>query len=83
MGEQMNEQQNGLICAWQLDGSGGGVRLDWHGVLAWQPAGAPLWVHLDYAVDASRDWLLNLDLISPLVADALLSDESRSLSDFG
>ncbi len=37
----------GLICAYFLDGQGGGTAPDWTGVETWAPEQGVLWMHLD------------------------------------
>ncbi len=68
---------DGLICAYLLDGAGGGKALDWAGVRAWRPADGLLWVHLDRLAEPVRDWLLNESGISPVIAESLLAEEPR------
>jgi len=69
----------GLICAYRLDGKGGGEEIDWAGVRAWKPGGGGLWVHLDRSEQAARDWLGESDL-DPLVVGALLAEDTRPRS---
>jgi len=71
--------KDGLICAYRLDGEGGGQETDWTGVRAWKPGDGLLWVHLDRSAQAAQDWLGKSGL-NPLVADALLADDSRPRS---
>ncbi len=69
--------ETGLICAWLLDGAGGGRALDWEGVRAWTPEEGPLWVHLDYAKDDSQAWLADDANLPPVIRQALLADDPR------
>lgn len=68
---------DGLICAYVLDGRGGGKPLDWAGVQAWQPGDGPLWVHLNRLDDRVGDWVLDESGIDPVIARALLSEDPR------
>lgn len=73
----MGNTDRGLLCAWQLDGRGGGRRLDWPGIEAWDERAGPLWVHLDRGAPSTRDWLVEKVGLSELVADALMASETR------
>lgn len=79
--EHQSERQppeiDGLICAYLLDGAGGGTALDWAGVRAWTPGDGVLWVHLDRLVEPARAWMLNESGISQVVSETLLADETR------
>jgi zinc transporter len=73
----MNESQ-GLIYACRLDGRGGAVPIDWSEIRAGLPEGGePVWLHLDYSAPEARSWLLDESGLDPIVAQALLSDETR------
>jgi zinc transporter len=76
MSEKMNNG-GGLIHAWLLDGAGGGRRLDMADIESWAPEQGVLWVHLDYTSEAARQWLQNSAGLEELVADALLTEETR------
>ena len=45
----MEMNNDGLIAAYILDGTGGGKHLGWDGIAAWKPEQGILWVHLDYS----------------------------------
>jgi len=64
--------ERGLICAWVLDGSGGGRALDWDGVRAWKPEDAPMWIHLDYAQGDSQEWLAGEAALPPVIRCAAM-----------
>jgi zinc transporter len=68
---------DGLVTAHLLDGHGGSRVLDWEGVRLWTPEDGLLWVHLDFTVPQGRDWLLKDAGLDPLVAEALVQDETR------
>jgi zinc transporter len=69
--------EKGLINAMLLDGEGGGRRLDWSGVHGWKPGQGLLWVHLDFTSEYAQQWLLEASGLDPLVANALIADETR------
>jgi zinc transporter len=73
----MNDERDGLICAYLLDGEGHGRKLAWGEIRDWRPEQGILWVHLDFSIDYSRQWIMQEADISPVVAQALLADESR------
>lgn len=68
---------DGLICAYLLDGEGGGKTLDWAGVREWTPGDGLLWVHLDRLAEPACDWLLKESGIAPVIGEALLAEETR------
>lgn len=72
---------DGLICAFLLDGQGGGRRLDWDGVRAWKPEDGVLWVHLDRTAPGARRWLERESGLDRLAAAAMLAEESRPRSE--
>jgi len=67
----------GLINAVVLDGKGGGRALDWQGIHAWTPAQGVLWVHLDFTAAQTQAWLFQDSGLEPLIAEALVADETR------
>lgn len=68
---------DGLINAVLLDGKGGGRLLDWEGIRAWSADQGALWVHLDYTSDEAQGWLNEESGLEPLIAGALIADETR------
>ena len=75
--EQQTADIDGLICAYLLDGEGGGTGFDWAQVRAWTPGDGLLWVHLDRLAEPARDWLLNESGIAPVISESLLAEETR------
>lgn len=71
---------NGLIHAYLLDGKGGARNLTWAEVDAWKPAQGSLWVHLDYSDAQAQSWVSDAAQLDPLVAAALLTEETRPRS---
>ncbi len=74
-------QQDGLVCAYLLDGAGGGELLDWEGVRAAADRDGLVWVHLDRQALGCRRWLAEDAGVAPIVRDALLAEESRPRCD--
>ena len=69
--------QPGLRFASVLDRKGGCRDLDWDGVRQWRAEDGFLWLHLERDDDTAAEWLRHESGIDPLVALALLADESR------
>lgn len=69
--------QPGLRFAALLDRKGGCRDLDWEGVAAWKPQDGFLWIHLERDHPTAADWVSQSSGVDPLVAMALLADESR------
>ncbi|HYG86542.1 MAG TPA: CorA family divalent cation transporter [Azospirillum sp.] len=67
----------GLRFACRLDGNGGSTNLDWSGVTRWQGGDGVLWIHLEREDPATAQWLRCSAGIDPVIADALLAEESR------
>jgi zinc transporter len=73
----MNES-DGIIHAYRLDGLGGGAPIGWSEIDAWSPeASKPIWLHLDYSEPRVQSWLTERSGLDPIVAEALLADETR------
>lgn len=69
--------QPGLRFAALLDRTGGCTDLDWDGIARWKPEDGFLWIHLERDDPAAAAWVREKSGIDPLVALALLADESR------
>ena len=76
MSEKM-KNSGGLIHAYLLDGAGGGRRLEMAELDSWAPEQGVLWMHFDYTNEDARQWLRNNSGLEGLVADALLTEETR------
>ncbi|ATC95734.1 zinc transporter ZntB [Pseudoalteromonas tunicata] len=70
-------KNQGLIHALLLDGAGGAKPLNAHEVRSWQPEQGQLWLHFDYGVEQSQDWIQQDLGLEPLVIDSLLAGETR------
>lgn len=73
----MTADDDPLVCAYVLDGNGGGRELDWAGIGAHRRDAGPLWLHLDRASPATRAWLQTTGGLEPLIVEALLAEETR------
>lgn len=69
-------EQDGMICAYRFDGQGGGRDLTWDTL---PPAADShgIWVHLHLEGARTRDWIASESGVSPIVAEALLYEETR------
>ncbi len=70
----------GLIHALLLDGSGGKTDVPWGSTDEWEPAQGCLWLHLNFKDPAIQELLSNSSGLSEIVANALVSDETRPRS---
>lgn len=71
--------EQGLVAAYVLDGDGGGRAVGFPEIDAWAPDRGVLWVHL-HRGQLSRQWLTEKSGLEPLVAEALLAEETRPRS---
>lgn len=69
--------QQALVYGYVFDGKGGGRAIDLLQAESWQPEQGILWLHFDYTHPQARDWVENRAALDPLVAEALLQEESR------
>lgn len=70
-------EPGGLICAYLLDGSGGGEQLSWPSIEAWTPEQGILWLYLDYKGEHAERWLAEDSGLDPLIREALLAQDPR------
>ena len=71
------KKRDSLICAWILDGQGGGRDVWWPQIDEWKPETGVLWVHLDYRASESQLWLRKSSGLDPVVVEALLTEDTR------
>lgn len=71
------DDHDGLICAYILDGKGGGKEADWPDIRVWREELGVLWVHLDRTGEDSASWLINESGVDPIIVDALMMEEIR------
>ncbi|QSR36301.1 zinc transporter ZntB [Marinobacterium iners] len=60
-----------------LDGRGGARSLSSEELERWQPEDGILWLHLDYTLDSTRQWLEQDSGLPELAIDALLAENTR------
>jgi zinc transporter len=70
-------RRDGLINAFLFDGQGGAKTLDWAGIDAWTPDSGMLWLHLDYATPAVKEWLDKKSGIDEIILEALTDPDPR------
>ncbi len=68
--------EDGLIFAYRLNGSGGGQQIGWSEIRKGSQ-GDLLWIHLNYLGTEARRWLMEESNIDPLICEALLAAETR------
>lgn len=75
----MDEQGDagGLLCAYELDGQGGGRKLDWPALQKGPEPDKQRWVHLNFSNPNVNKWIRHSAGLDPFVAEAMLSDDSR------
>ena len=66
-----------LVCAYLLDGRGGGIAADWTAIENWDPMQGLLWIHLDSNLPAAHTWLENKSGLSLLTRESLLDEGTR------
>ena len=62
---------------WAIDGQGNGRLLPWKPGEVMPKITGLSWLHLSYADEAARDWLLQADLLDTPVAESLIDEETR------
>ncbi|MEI8395153.1 MAG: CorA family divalent cation transporter [Rhodospirillaceae bacterium] len=67
----------GLRFACLLDGRGSATHMTWANVWDWEPADGLLWVHLERDDPAAQEWVRVDSGLDPLVAEALLAEDTR------
>lgn len=67
----------GLRFAVLLDGQGGCQTLDMAGLCRWTPDDGIVWLHFERDHPAAAEWITTKGGFDPLVAEALLEEESR------
>jgi zinc transporter len=76
----MSEQTEALICAYQLDGKGGGKALDWQAINSQQEMTGTVWIHLDYTAPSAHEWLEQHSGLDEISVATLLAEETRPRS---
>ncbi|MBL0372067.1 zinc transporter ZntB [Rhizobium sp. KVB221] len=70
-------EEPGLRFALLLDGQGGGKALTMAQLCEWQPEDGIGWFHFEHNHPATTDWVSTKGGFDPLVAEALLAEDSR------
>lgn len=73
--------ESGLRFACVINGKGGCEERDWQGVQAWRSEHGFLWIHLERDTPEAIAWIRQKSGLDPLIAQALLDDESRPTID--
>jgi len=73
---------DGLVCAYVLDGNGGGRDISWEELYGGFSNDRFLWVHLQRTGVKGRKWLFEKSGIDPVIADTLLGSEEQSTEDW-
>ena len=60
-----------------LDGRGGARELTGEQIMQWHPSDGVLWLHFDYTEPGTEQWLRENAGLSDLIADALLTENTR------
>lgn len=74
------DTNEGMVHALVLDGRGSARELDWSELPQWKPEDGLLWVHFDYSHSRASDWIKQQSGLDEIVADALLTEETRPRS---
>jgi zinc transporter len=69
--------EGGLVCAYLLDGRGGGREIGWPEIRTWRAEEGLLWVHLDRAEAEAKRWLGRDSGLDPMVVRTLLAEDVR------
>ncbi|NQV43596.1 MAG: zinc transporter ZntB [Rhodospirillales bacterium] len=67
----------GLICAYRLDGKGGGVPVDWSEISGGISDQDSIWAHLDASHEHTEPWLREHCGLNTFVIDGLLATDTR------
>jgi zinc transporter len=73
----MTVEDDGLLHAYILDGAGGGRNVGWDEINSWQPDQGLIWIHLNYDLPESREWLHGKSGLDSVISDALTEEDSR------
>ena len=77
MDNKNGTNDQGLICAFDLDGKGGGRELSWSEIKETRQPDHVRWIHLDHTVLDSRSWLTTGSGLDEPIIDAMMETESR------
>jgi zinc transporter len=71
------DEQTALVNAYIRPAEGKWNEVGWAEVREWSPEQGLLWVHLDRAMQASRDYIQRTAGLDTIIQEALLADETR------
>ena len=77
MNNKSKNTDQGLICAFDLDGKGAGRELSWQEIHEAGQADLVRWIHLDHSAQDSKSWLAGESGLDETIIDALLAAETR------
>jgi len=70
------QERDGLVCAFDLDGKGGGRPLAWDHLAA-PPGGVVRWIHFDRSSPRAQRWLADKSGLDEIAQRALLAVDTR------
>jgi zinc transporter len=73
-------KDDGLICAYALDGDGGGRELSLEEASGIASEKGFVWIHLDYAAPGAQRWLREKSGLDEIIVSTLLAPETRPRS---
>ena len=73
---------DGLVCAYMLDGKGGGREVSWADLYGEWPPENFIWVHFQRTGAKGRQWIFEKSGIDPVIADALFGSEEQSTEEW-
>lgn len=73
----MEVNNDGLVTAYILDGTGGGKQVGWGEISAWKPEQGILWIHLNYSIPKVQKWFTEQSGLDTVICDALTEEDSR------
>ena len=72
----MGKKKSGLVFAYILEG-GSGRPMNWDRISSWEPEQGILWLHLDYADEGAKTWLVEESGLDEVSCAALMAQETR------
>jgi zinc transporter len=73
--EEFSDKKQGLICAYLLDGKGGGLPFTWEQMQNWTPEQQPglLWININLSNLNAQKWIRDSSNLDNIAIDALLT----------
>ncbi|NQW00924.1 MAG: zinc transporter ZntB [Rhodospirillales bacterium] len=66
-----------LVCAYRLDGTGRGQRIEWDEMISWVPGKDLIWIHLDGTHAGTEAWFRTHSGLNTFNIDGMLASETR------